>query len=62
MGETLWAAVDEYFNERLAAEDEALREAVQSCRQAGMPEIQISPTQGKLLLLLARTVRARSAL
>ena len=62
MGETLWAAVDQYFNERLAAEDEALRGAVQSCRQAGMPEIQISPTQGKLLMLLARAVQARSAL
>ena len=61
MGATLWAAVDNYFNERLAAEDDALRAAVQSCRQAGMPEIQISPTQGKLLMLLARAIQARSA-
>src|SRR5690348_16487822 len=62
MGAALWGAVDEYFNERLASEDDALRAAVRSSEQAGLPPIQISASQGKLLLLLARAFQARSAL
>ena len=62
MGAALWGAVDEYFNDRLASEDEALREAVRSSEQAGLPPIQISASQGKLLLVLARAIQARSAL
>jgi len=58
----LWAAVDEYFNQRLAPEDDALRAALRSSQQAGLPAIQISASQGKLLMLLARAVQARSAL
>lgn len=62
MGEALWAAVDHYFDDRLAPEDEALRAALEASEQAGMPAIQISATQGKLLMLLARAIQARSVL
>lgn len=62
MGAALWSAVDDYFSDRLASEDDALRAAVQASEQAGLPPIQISATQGKLLLLLARAIQARSAL
>jgi predicted O-methyltransferase YrrM len=62
MGEALWSAVDRYFNDRLAAEDDALRAALQSSNAAGLPSIQISATQGKFLMVLARAIGARSAL
>jgi predicted O-methyltransferase YrrM len=62
MGAALWGAVDAYFNQPLAPEDEALRSALRSSQQAGLPAIQISASQGKLLMLLARSIQARSAL
>jgi len=62
MGEALWGAVDAYFDDHLAPEDDALRAAVQASDEAGLPPIQISPTQGKLLMLLARAIQARAAL
>ena len=62
MGAALWGAVDAYFNQQLAPEDDALRAALQASDQAGLPAIQISASQGKLLMLLARALQARSAL
>jgi predicted O-methyltransferase YrrM len=62
MAQQLWAAVDNYFNDRLAPEDEALRAALEASDAAGLPSIQISPAQGKFLLLLARSIQARSVL
>lgn len=62
MGEALWEAVDAYFNQQLAQEDEALRAALRASQQAGLPMIQISGSQGKLLMLLARAIHARAAL
>lgn len=61
MGQALWSAVDEYLN-RLAGEDEALRAALQSSARAGLPAIQISASQGRFLMLLARALQAHSAL
>jgi predicted O-methyltransferase YrrM len=62
MAAALWGAVDAYFNEQLSEEDDALRAAVQASQQAGLPAIQISASQGKLLMVLARAIQARSAL
>lgn len=45
-----------------APEDEALRFALASAKQAGLPEIQISPIQGKFLQLLAAACNARKIL
>lgn len=45
-----------------AQEDEGLRFALQSMRQEGLPEIQISPVQGKFLQLLAAACSARKIL
>ena len=45
-----------------APEDEALRATKQSAQQAGMPPIQISPIQGKLLHMLALTCNAHKIL
>jgi caffeoyl-CoA O-methyltransferase len=45
-----------------AAEDDGLRAALTNAKQAGLPEIQISPIQGKFLQLLATMCNARKIL
>jgi predicted O-methyltransferase YrrM len=57
-----WTAVDDYVTGLLATPDEALDGAVRAGEAAGLPQIQVSPPQGKLLYLLAKTVGARSIL
>ena len=52
----------EAITQQFAAEDEGLRRALQAARQAGLPEIQISPIQGKLLQLLAVACNAQKIL
>lgn len=47
---------------RFAPEDDALREANTRAAAAGLPAIQISPLQGKLLHVLARACDARKML
>lgn len=62
MAQDTWTAVDEYVSGLLAPSDEALDAAVRAGEAAGLPQIQVSPPQGKLLHLLAHTVGARSIL
>jgi predicted O-methyltransferase YrrM len=57
-----WDAVDEYVEERLIGEDPALQAALDASAQAGLPQIAVTPAQGKLLHLLARVHRARRVL
>jgi predicted O-methyltransferase YrrM len=57
-----WTAVDEYVTGLLAPPDEALDAAVRAGEAAGLPQIQVSPPQGKLLNLLAKAIGARSIL
>jgi predicted O-methyltransferase YrrM len=57
-----WTAVDEYVTGLLAPPDEALGAAVRAGEAAGLPQIQVSPPQGKLLHLLAKTIGASSIL
>jgi predicted O-methyltransferase YrrM len=57
-----WTAVDEYVAGLLAPPDETLDAAVRAGAEAGLPQIQVSPPQGKLLYLLAKTIGARSIL
>jgi predicted O-methyltransferase YrrM len=58
----VWTAVDEYIGALLAPHDEALQAALADSEAAGLPAIQVSPAQGKLLHLLARTIGARTVL
>ena len=58
----LLAEIDRYIEERFAPQDEALEAAVRESRRAGLPEIQVSPNEAKLLQLLAELVGARSVL
>lgn len=57
-----WTAVDRYFTQRLAGSDAALDAALAASAAAGLPEIQVSANQGKLLHLLARIQGARAIL
>src|SRR5215218_11063415 len=54
--------IDGYVEELFAPQDEALEAALQESRDAGLPEIQVSPNEGKLLHLLAEMVGARRIL
>ena len=58
----LWNAVDAYFAETLVAPDPALEEALAANAAAGLPSIDVSAPQGKLIHLLARMAGARKAL
>ena len=57
-----WDAVDAFVGETLVEHDEALRGALDAAERAGLPQIQVSPPQGKLLQLLARLQGARTVL
>jgi predicted O-methyltransferase YrrM len=57
-----WTAVDELVGGLLIPPDPALDAALEACAKAGLPPIQISPCQGKLLQLLAQIQGARSIL
>lgn len=58
----LYAAVDSYLAQLFAPEDAILQAVGQSVVDAGLPQISVSATEGKLLHLLARLVGARSIL
>jgi predicted O-methyltransferase YrrM len=62
MEEQVFAEVDRFIGETILAEDEALRSAVERAEAAGLPAIQVSPPQGKLLALLVRLVGAKRIL
>src|SRR5512135_3440806 len=52
----------EAITRKFAAEDDGLQHALHAAKQAGLPEIQISPIQGKFLQLLAVACNARKIL
>ena len=58
----LLGEIDDYVEGLFAPQDEALEAAVRESRQAGLPEIQVSPNEGKLLRLLAEIAGARRIL
>lgn len=57
-----WSAVDRYLDGVLVGADAALTAALATSEKAGLPQIAVSPTQGKLLHLLALTAGARRIL
>ncbi len=58
----VFAEVDRFIGETIVEEDEALRGAVEAAEAAGLPSIQVSPPQGKLLQLLVRLLGAKRIL
>jgi predicted O-methyltransferase YrrM len=62
MDQETFSAVDAFVEETLVGHDEALRAALDAAAAAGLPQIQVSPPQGKLLQMLARLQGARTVL
>jgi predicted O-methyltransferase YrrM len=58
----LWTAVDDYLIEKLIESDAALEAAIEASEAAGLPPIQVTPLQGKMLHLFAVMVGARRIL
>jgi len=57
-----WSQIDRYFEGSLLGPDPVLADALRSSQQAELPPIQVSPSQGKLLHLLASAIGARRIL
>ncbi|HPF37089.1 MAG TPA: O-methyltransferase [Phycisphaerae bacterium] len=62
MPETTWSAVDDYLIQALAPEAADLAWALEANAISGLPAIDVSPTQGKLLQLIAAMIGARRIL
>jgi predicted O-methyltransferase YrrM len=57
-----WSAVDAYLVDAMIPPDAALDDALAESTRAGLPAINVSPTQGKFLQLLAQIRGARRIL
>jgi predicted O-methyltransferase YrrM len=57
-----WTAVDDYTDAALIPPDRVLEAALQASADAGLPDISVSPAQGKMLHLLALGQGARRIL
>jgi predicted O-methyltransferase YrrM len=62
MSQELWTSVDEYISSALIPADPVLDAAVAASEAAGLPAIQVSQAQGKLLQMIARIHGARRIL
>jgi predicted O-methyltransferase YrrM len=62
MDQETFSAVDAFIEETLVPPDESLQAALDAAEEAGLPAIQVSPPQGKLLQMLARLQGARTVL
>lgn len=62
MSQKTWSAVDDYLNGRIVKPDDALAAALESSRAAGLPEIAVTASQGKLLNLMAKSMGAQRIL
>jgi predicted O-methyltransferase YrrM len=62
MTKELWSEVDRYIADRLLPPDSALDAALAANKAAGLPSIDVSPPQGKLLNFFARMIGARRVL
>ncbi len=62
MTQKLWTEVDSYIKAKMVPEDAVLTQAVVNAREAELPVIAVSPTQGKLLHLMARMSAAQKIL
>ncbi|CAN5260000.1 O-methyltransferase [soil metagenome] len=58
----LLSEIEGYIGETFAPQDEALTAALEESRRAGLPEIHISPAQGRLMQILAELSGARRIL
>src|SRR5262245_59930707 len=57
-----WQEVDRFLEAMLVGDDCELADALAAAEAAGLPRQEVAPLQGKLLMVLARMVRARTVL
>jgi predicted O-methyltransferase YrrM len=62
MTQRVWTEVDDYISGLLIGADPALDSALAAGDKAGLPQISVSPSQGKMLHLIARIRGARKIL
>jgi predicted O-methyltransferase YrrM len=62
MNTDIFNAVDGYIGGLFAQEDEALTAALKDMREAGLPEISVSPVLGRFLQMMAKLAGARRIL
>ncbi len=62
MATKLWTEVERYFDGLLIPADPAMDAALKASSSAGLPPINVTPSQGRLLWLLARVQGARKIL
>ncbi|MFM9170415.1 MAG: methyltransferase, partial [Phycisphaerales bacterium] len=60
--QSTWEAVDRALEAWLAPQDRALHATTAAAAEAGLPEVAVSPAQGRLLEVLARAIGARRIL
>ncbi len=57
-----WTRVDRYIENLFSPADPVLDATLEASRQAGFPTMEVTPNQGKLLSILARSIQAKSIL
>jgi predicted O-methyltransferase YrrM len=57
-----WDAVDEYYAKAFGASDPVMAKVLAASKKAGLPDIQVSSLQGRLLMLLAQSMGAKRIL
>jgi predicted O-methyltransferase YrrM len=62
VSEENWLAVDRFLTDTLVGEDDVLTAAKEASSKGGLPQIEVSAPQGKLLMLLAKLTGARKVL
>ena len=62
MNQELFEAVDQYICKLFAPSDEALDAVIASIEKNNIPQISISPSQGKFLQVLVKLCKAKTIL
>lgn len=62
MNQQLFEKVDQYIGNLLAPEDSVLQQTIQSLDDASIPQISVTPTQGKFLQLMLLSCKAKRVL
>jgi predicted O-methyltransferase YrrM len=62
MSEPTWNRIDDYITDKCVPADSWLASALRASTEAGLPDINVTPPQGRFLELLARIVGARRIL
>ncbi|HEY9759907.1 MAG TPA: O-methyltransferase [Oculatellaceae cyanobacterium] len=58
----LWTKVDQYVTDLLNPADLLLEQTLNRSNEAGLPQISVSAAQGKMLMVLAQAVKAKTIL